>query len=206
MTKIYQVPFFKENTMRCNPVWLKIVTCLALVTLASTACATSTPTLHGAVIDPPVPAAEIKMTDHNGQPFQMSALRGKVVLLYFGYVHCPEECPLTMAHFKQALSTLGDMSKDVQVVMVSTDPVGDTSQALKDFLGKFSPDFLGIPGSPDELAKAWKDYGVAVLDGGETHSSYTYVIDKKGDLRETFVPDSTVDDLTADLKILLAEK
>ena len=67
----------------------------------------------------------------------MSSQRGKVVLLYFGFTNCPHECPLTMAHLKLALEQLGDSSKDVQVLIVSTDPARDTQQTLKDFLGKF---------------------------------------------------------------------
>jgi protein SCO1/2 len=164
------------------------------------------PSFRNREITPSVPAVEISMTDDNGKPFQMSNLRGKVVLLYFGFVNCPDECPLTMAHFKQVLQMLGPASADVQVVMVSTDPLRDTPQALKDFLGHFDPGFIGIPGSLEQLTKIWNDYGVVVLDGGETHSSYTYVIDRSGKQRLNFLPDSAPEDMLHDLKILLAEK
>ena len=163
------------------------------------------PSFRSRVISPPVSAAEISMLDDNGKPFQMSSLRGKVVLLYFGFVNCPEECPLTMAHFKQALDLLGPASGDVQVVMVSTDPVRDTPNAMRDFLGNFSPTFIGVPGTPDQLTRVWNDYGVQVLDGGETHTSFTYVIDRSGKLRLNFLPDSKPEDIVHDLKILLAE-
>jgi protein SCO1/2 len=89
--------------------------------------------------------------------------------------------------------------------MVSTDPVRDTPEALGNFLGAFNPAFIGIPGTPEELAKIYKDYGVVVLEGGETHSSYTYVVDQKGNLRLTFSPDTQPDDISADLKILLTQ-
>lgn len=168
--------------------------------------AASNLSFRSAAIEPPVSAAEISMTDQNGNPFRMSYLHGKVVLLYFGFVNCPEECPLTMAHLKLALEMLGDRAADVQVVMVSTDPVRDTPLAMKAFLGKFNPGFLGIPGTTDELAKIWSDYGVEILDGGETHSSFTYVIDRRGNQRLNFSPDSTPEVIAHDLKILLAEK
>ena len=74
-------------------------------------------------------------------------MRGKVVLLFFGFTNCVDECPLTMAHIKLALEMLGDGAQDVQVVLVSTDPVRDTPQVLQDFLGKFNPAFLGITGT-----------------------------------------------------------
>jgi protein SCO1/2 len=163
-------------------------------------------TFHGSLIDPPSPAAEITLTDQNGQLFQLSSLRGKIVLIYFGYTHCQDECPLTMGHLKEMMNFLGDQSKDLQVVMVSTDPARDTAQAMKGFLGKFNPDFIGLIGTPDELAKAWKDYGVTVLDNGETHSNFIYLVDRSGNLRLTFLPDSAPEDEAADLRVFLAEK
>ena len=160
--------------------------------------------LLGAVMNPPWPAPEVTLTDHNGKPFSMTGQRGKVVLLYFGYVNCPDECPLTMAHIKLALEGVGEQSKDVQVVMVSTDPPRDTPQALQEFMAKFDPTFLGLTGDSQQLQQAWKDYGVTVEDGGETHSTYLYVIDPAGDVRETFLPDLQPADLANDLKILLS--
>ena len=182
-------------------------TVIALILIMiTTSCGALKPSLKGGVISPAGPAAEINLTDHNGQPFQLSKFRGKVALVFFGFSNCVEECPATMALIRQALDTDGLTSKDVEVVMVSTDPVRDTPESMKEFMGRFNPDFLGLLGTPDELAKAYKDYGVTVLDGGETHSSFTYVVDKKGNLRETFTPDIKSDDIAADLKVLLAEK
>ena len=120
---------------------------------------TSKPSFRGAVITPPWSAPEINLTDHNGRPFKMSDQHGRVVLLYFGYVNCPDECPLTMAHLKLALESLGDRARDVQVIMVSTDPVRDTPQALKDFMEHFNPLFLGLtvnsPRTSESLERLW---------------------------------------------------
>jgi len=177
-----------------------------LVILTAFVYFTNQPSLRGAVINPPWPAPEINLTDHNGKPFTMSAQRGKVVLLYFGYVNCPDECPLTMAHLKLVRESLGDRAKDVQVAMVSTDPVRDTPQALKDFMEHFDPSFLGLTGAPAELQKAWKDYGVTVEEGGETHSVFLYVIDPAGNVRETYLPDAEPKDIAADVGLLLKGK
>ena len=163
------------------------------------------PSFHGAVINPAIPAAEIKLADSNGAQFTLSSLRGKVVILYFGYTNCPDECPLTMAHLKLAMDMLGDKSKDVQVVMISTDPTRDTALAMKDFLGKFDSSFVGLVGTQDELMKVWKDYGVTVEDGGETHSYFIYMIDQGGNFRETFLPDSLPADIATDTRLLLSE-
>lgn len=184
----------------------KLASLAILIIIATAACGLLNPSpLKGAVVSSPVAAADINLKDQNGQPFQLSSFRGKVALVFFGYTLCTTECPLTMAAIKQALLTLGEASKDVVVVMVSTDPLNDTPQAMKEFLGRFNPAFIGLVGSPAHLEKAWQDYGVLV-EGGETHSSFTYVVDKKGDLRETFSSDSSSDDIAADLKFLLAEK
>jgi protein SCO1/2 len=161
------------------------------------------PSFRGSVITPPWQAPEIRLTDQNGQSFTLSSQQGKVVLLYFGYVNCPDECPLTMAHVKLARESLGNRAGDVQVVMVSTDPVRDTPQALQDFMGHFDPSFLGLTGTLPELQKVWQDYGVTVEEGGETHSTYLYVIDPAGDVRETFLPDTEPKDIARDVNLLL---
>ena len=107
---------------------MALIAVLAIV--AGVHISTNKPSFHGAVINPPIPAAEIKLTDSNGGPFALSGLRGKVVILYFGYTNCPDECPLTMAHLKLAMDLLGSQSKKVQVVMVTTDPARDTAQSM----------------------------------------------------------------------------
>ena len=177
-----------------------------LMALTAIVYLTSKPSFRGAVITPPWPAPELKLTDHNGQPFTMSNQRRKAVLLYFGYVNCPDECPLTMAHLKLALESLGNRAKEVQVVMVSTDPVRDTPQALKDFMEHFNPSFLGLTGTPAELQIVWKDYGVTVAAGGETHSTFLYVIDPAGNVRETFLPNTEPNDIARDVGLLLKGK
>ncbi len=190
--------------MQQKNLWRVMTVVLFLAAILS-GCA-SKPSFKNQAIDPPLAAPEIPLTDQNGNAFQVSAQRGKVLLLFFGFSHCTSECPLTMANIKAALAIIGDPAKDVTVAMVSTDPANDTSQSMRDFVGKFDPSFLGILGTPDQLSKVWKDYGVTVLDGGETHSSFTYVIDRKGSQRLTFTPDATPDDIAHDVKILLDEK
>jgi len=163
------------------------------------------PAFRGVAINPPVRAADIKLTDQDGNAFQLSNARGKVVVLVFGFTNCVAECPLTMAHIKLALEKLGSSAQNVEVVMVSTDPLRDTPQAMKDFLRSFNPFFIGLPGTSDELSKVWNDYGIVVLEGGESHSSTSYVIDQKGEMRLTFTPETSPDDIAADLNVLLTE-
>lgn len=161
---------------------------------------------HSVELQPSLPAAEINLTDQNGRPFALSGLRGKVVLIYFGYTNCPAECPIAMAQLKQVLAILEDDARDVQVLLVTTDPARDDPAALREFLGRFSPTFLGLTGTPDELAQVWQDYGVMVMDNGETHSNRVYVVDRAGNLRLTFLPDMLTEDIATDLRLLLREQ
>src|SRR5436189_5236531 len=95
------------------------VAILWLLAVFLNSCSLFKPSFKGGVIDPPLPAPEINLPDHNGNNFQLSALHGKIVLIFFGYTNCPDECPATMAHFKLALDALGDSAQNVQVVMVT---------------------------------------------------------------------------------------
>ena len=73
-------------------------------------------------------------------------------------------------------------------------------------MGKFDPSFLGLTGTAEQLQKAWRDYGVTVEHGGETHSPYLFVVDPRGEIRETFLPDSEPSDIAADVRLLLSQK
>ncbi len=192
--------------MQSKAFWLIGAAIVAVAAVSGGLFLTRTTALHGAVIDPPMPASPIHLQDDNGQQFDLASLRGKVVLVYFGYTNCTTECPLTLANLKVAIQSLGANAANVRVVMVTTDPARDTPQAMKTFLDAFDPGFIGLVGTPDGLAQVWKDYGVTVEDGGETHSYFTYVIDPHGNFRETFLPDSSPADVASDVALLLKEQ
>jgi protein SCO1 len=183
-----------------------IATLVTGVLLAEASCSALGPSFKGARVKPASAAPQIAMPDQNGAPFQLSDLQGDVALVFFGFTNCVDECPLTMAHLKQARDLLGESADKVHVVLVSTDPVRDTPDVMREYLNKFDPGYIGITGSPDQLSKIWSDYGVTVLDGGETHSSYTYVVDQDGNLRLHFDPDTAPEDIAHDLKILLSSR
>jgi protein SCO1/2 len=156
----------------------------------------------GSVINPPTLASDFTLTNQTGGTVHLSDYRGKYVLLFFGYSHCTDQCPATMAVLTQARSELGAQADNVQVLFVSTDPATDTQQSMGVFLARFDPTFLGLTGSMAQLQPIWKDYGVTVQDGGETHSSYTYLIDPSGNLRLTYAYPSTPEEISGDLKLL----
>ncbi len=91
-----------------------------------------------------------------------------------------------MGFLKQMHDKLGSQADQAQVIMISTDPARDTPMALGDFLGHFDSSFIGLTGTKEVLQPVWAAYGVTVLDNGETHSSYLYLIDPQGNLIATY--------------------
>jgi len=183
-----------------------ILSKFAILLLFFISACSSAPSFRGKLLEPAMPAPAINLADQSGNLFHLSDSKGKVVLIFFGFTNCPDECPLTAAHLKQAVELVGDRAGEVQVVMVSTDPVRDTPQAMGAFLGKFNPSFVGIPGTTESLSQIWNDYGVVVLNGGETHSSFIYVIDQAGNLCLSFTSEMSPEDIASDLKTLLSEQ
>jgi protein SCO1/2 len=125
-------------------------------------------------------------------PVSLHDFRGKVVLLYFGYTYCPDVCPTSLALIAQSLKRLSpEEARQVQVVFVSVDPERDTLQKLQEYGNFFHPGTVGLTGTPDEVAKVAKQYGVMYRKQAVTsaagyvidHSSYTYVIGRDGTLR-----------------------
>ncbi len=174
---------------------------LALAT--STSCSLLTPSLKSEEVDPLTTAPPIHLIDQNGYPFELSAFQGKVVMVYFGFTNCVDECPITLAQIKIALNSLGETAKNVQVVLVSTDPIRDTPMVLGEFLGKFDPSYAGATGALEDVSRVWTEYGVVVLDGGETHSNVIYIVDQQGRLRLRMDAEMTPDDMASDIKVLL---
>jgi protein SCO1/2 len=128
-------------------------------------------------------------------PVDLADLRGKVVLIYFGYTWCPDICPTNLAIISLALKQLTPAERaKVQVLFVSVDPERDTVERLKTFAEYFAPDILGVTGSAEEVAAAARLYGAAYRRAEQAgsamgyavdHSAYTYVIGRDGRLAET---------------------
>ncbi len=178
--------------------------------LALSAC--GGPSFKGTVRKNPTPAPEFALTDQNGQPFKLSDERGKVVFLFFGYTFCPDECPTTLVSFEKAQQMLGAEAADVKFVLVTVDPTRDTAARLTQYLKVFSPDFIGLWGSLNELQKVWGAYGVYVKtappEQGASgyaieHSTAVYVIDQVGRWRLVENYNAPPEDFVNDARILL---
>lgn len=167
--------------------------------------------LRGSVIDPPLPAADIPLTDQNGNTFRLADYQGKVVLLFFGYTYCPDVCPATMAELRAARALLKpEQAERVQVVFITVDPDRDTPASIQEYVSRFDPTFLGLSGTEEQLSAVWQAYGVfreiEVTDAGGylvAHTSRVYVVDVNGDLSLSFAFGTPPADVANDLRILL---
>lgn len=169
-------------------------------------------TFRGTTYAEPYPlASEIELTREDGTEFRLSEMRGKVVMLFFGYTSCPDVCPTTMAELKQALEEVGPKANQVQVLYVTVDPERDTPQRVQEYVDHFNPDFIGLSGSESELAKVWNDYGVfrEIVEGTSAagylvnHTARVTMIDQQGNLRVSFPFDTPVENIVHDLELLL---
>jgi len=176
------------------------------------ACAAGSPTLAGTDLGSG-PAPDLTLTDgRTAAPLTLSSLRGKVVVLTFLYTRCPDVCPLTAETFRVTQRDLGDRAGDVVFVAVSTDPDGDTPQAVQAFSRAHGLErgWHYLIGSRAQLAKVWTDYGiVATPDPGlptVTHTDAVFLIDKQGRERVLLRTDGLDKTLLNTLRILIEER
>jgi protein SCO1/2 len=106
------------------------------------------------VYDKPVNLNPFALQDHRGASFSNSSLNGQWTLVFFGFTSCPDICPLTLTELRQFYTKLeeGPLAADTQIVMVSVDPVRDTTEALANYMGSFHESFLGVNGDYDDIA------------------------------------------------------
>mgnify|MGYP002713122958 CR=1 FL=1 len=166
---------------------------------------------HGAILQSPQPAQDFTLTNHYGQATSLSDYEGKVVLLYFGYTACPDVCPTTLAEIKKATDILGARADDVQTIMISVDPERDTAEVLAEYLAHFDPSFLGLVGTPDEVAQIATYYGVyyqkqeseSVLGYLVDHTATVMLVDQDGYLRLIFPYGAEAAEIAEDIEYVL---
>ncbi|WP_395407596.1 SCO family protein [Pseudoduganella sp. UC29_106] len=180
----------------------------AAMLLAAAACAGAAERLKSGTFDPPRVAPEIVQKAADGREFRLSALRGKVVVLEFGYTTCQDVCPVSLNLLSQARTKLGDK---LQVVFVTVDPERDTPEKLRSYLAQFDKSFIGLTGTPQQMAAIRQAYGITatkkMVEGSKTdytmgHSSYLYFIDPQGKLRALMPFGRPADEIVHDVNIL----
>lgn len=134
---------------------------------------------------------ELALTGHDGKPRTLADFRGKVVVLAFGFTHCPDICPTTLSELRQAKEKLGGDGARMQVLFVTLDPERDTQGVLAQYVPAFDPGFLGLYGDLDATARTAKEFkvffqkspGPAPGAYSIDHSTGSYVFDQQGRLR-----------------------
>jgi len=157
---------------------------------------------------------ELALVGHDGKPRTLANFSGKVVVLFFGYTHCPDICPTTLADMAAAMKSLGADAERVQVLFATVDPERDTPEVLSKYVPAFDPSFLGLSGDAAATQRAAKEFKIFYdkrpggAPGSYTvdHSGQVYVLDTRGRLRLLVRYDRIAQDLAADLRTLLKEK
>jgi protein SCO1/2 len=166
------------------------------------------------VTDASAPVAEcggpFSLTGQGGRGRTDMEFRGKYMLIFFGYTHCPDVCPTTLAVEAEALGKLGERAGQIVPILVSVDPKRDTPDRLKDYLSAFGPNFVGLTGTDEEIEKAADAYEVyyrAHLDGrfggaedySVDHTGNVYLMSPEGKFVAYYSPGIRPDELAADL-------
>lgn len=160
-----------------------------------------------------LPDLGFRLTGDSGQTVTGKDLRGKVVMLYFGYTHCPDVCPLSLTHLHVVMQRLGKLADQVRIVFVSVDPERDTPKVLHGYVRAFDKHAIGVTGSSDAIRDLTRDYRVAFSDEKPdsdgnyevSHSSAVFIFDRKGKARLISGSTDNIDAITHDVRQLIEE-
>ena len=159
-----------------------------------------------------MPDLDFHLVDDHGKNVTAQDYRGKVVLLYFGYTHCPDVCPLALAQLHVVMQRLGPLADGARILFVSVDPARDTPDVMHAYVNAFDPRAVGLTGSPREIEALSKRYRSAFTrepdraDGQYevSHSSAIYIFDGNGKARLLNTTSQSQDNLVHDLHLLLS--
>ncbi len=190
-----------------------LLTTLTLL-LASPAIGADGNAFESGVFEPPRAAPDFVLQGSHGSPVVLSKLRGKVVVLAFGFSYCPRICPVTLARLSEVFKNLGPAASEVQVLFVTVDPERDTADRLREFLQFFHPSFLGVTGDDEHLKAVRREYGILATKAASEskklgyevhHSSSIFLIDREGKLRVLVPFGRPPESISHDIKLLLAK-
>jgi len=158
------------------------------------------------------PAAAFSLTDQNGQAVSDAHYRGRALLVFFGFIRCPDICPTSMSYAADLLEELGADSDRLQVVFITVDPERDTPEALKDYLTNFDPRIAGLTGTAEQIAAVAKTFGVYYakrpLEGQDDytmdHSTAFYFVGTDGILQRAYSLQRGAGEMTKDIRAALA--
>lgn len=160
-----------------------------------------------------VKGGDFTLKDHDGNKISLQDFRGKAVLLFFGYTYCPDVCPTTLSDLNTVMKKLGESSKKVQVLYVTVDPERDKPERLKEYIGYFNSDFIGLWGKKEAIDKVTEIYYAPYHmqkpdESGDYlvwHSTTTFLIDKEGKFRQRLKYKMPPDEIKAAIEKIIAE-
>ena len=179
----------------------------ALTTQAETAVAAGTS--WGVIANPPVPVQDFRFPASREDITRLSDLAGNWRVIFFGYMHCPDFCPLTLVDYQKTKALLEDQAQEVTFIFISVDAARDTPAAIRDYLAHFDPDFVGFAADDATLGRIQPDYSFYYerrLDSGSNavytidHSTRSYLLDRDGVLRASFAYDTEPQAMAAALQ------
>jgi protein SCO1/2 len=153
----------------------------------------------------------LELSDTGGRVRHLEDFRGKAVVVFFGFTHCPDVCPTTLADLARVLQQLGPDAERVQVLFITVDPERDTPAELAKYVQAFDPRFIALRGDPEQTARVAKEFKIYYekRKQGATytvdHSAQSYVIDPQGRLRLLVRHDRLAQDLPDDLRVILKQ-
>jgi protein SCO1/2 len=163
----------------------------------------------GTVLPQPRPLPVFSLTDHQGAAFGKAQIQGQPALMFFGFTHCPDVCPTTLAQMAQLRRQPG--LADLRLVFVTVDPARDDERALRQYVNAFGEGFTGVRGEEEALAPLLRTLGVAhaiqqLPGGGYTvdHSAALYYLNDRGEWSAAFTPPFDVPALGSDIATMIA--
>jgi protein SCO1/2 len=160
-----------------------------------------------------LPDLQFNLTSDTGKPVTAADFRGEYVMMYFGYTHCPDVCPLTLVHLHGVMQKLGAEADKVRILFVSVDPTRDTPQVLHQYVTAFDPHIVGLTGTPQQITAMAKRYRAAFNEDAKqpnggyevSHSSGIYIFDTAGHARLLGTSADSTDEIAHDVKLLVGQ-
>ena len=171
--------------------------------------------LRGALISPPRPVADFTLASTTGEDFTLSEHQDEVVLMYFGFLNCPDFCPTSMADLRRAYNELGEPAENVKIVFVTVDPERDTIDRMTNYVAAFHDDFIGLRDDGEALQALIDEFGIVAEHREVENSALGYLIDHTvsifmiapdGRLLSQFLYGTPYQDIAHDVRLVLEEE